>query len=226
MFKIKSEPFREHRSRKRWIVVVIVLMTVSCTPQTNDSLADHSFVTGQPCAPPCWYGLEVNKSDEKEVYATISGQPFVDQSTIHETQSAWLGDPNAKEILYGCLHPKDASCGGAQFAKDKLKMLWMSVGYELTFKAVVDQLGPPDYIDYGPYSPEGGCQVELSWLKKGIAVHSLDANSDLPCELIKDNNGVRSDSRVNTIIYSVREVLESGPGGCCQRVPWRGFAQP
>ncbi len=210
-----------------WLFLLFLLLAVGCAPNADNPLVDHSFLTGEPCAPPCWYRLELDKSSEEEVYATLEELAFIDQDSIRETDFAWLGDPNAKEIFYGCLHPKDESCGGARFANGKLKLLWMAVGYDLTFAIAVERLGSPEYVDYGPYHPEvGGCVIDLNWPEKGITLHSLDMNSDQQCRAIKDGGGIDSGIRVKTIYYGAKEVSGPKPGGCCTRIPWPGFVEP
>lgn len=74
---------------------------------TVDPLADQSFLNQQPCASPCWYGLEPDKSSAKEVYTTLSTLPFVDPTTIEEWGYIWLDDNRAKQVGFSCLHQKD-----------------------------------------------------------------------------------------------------------------------
>lgn len=210
-----------------WLFLLFLLLAVGCAPNADDPLVDHSFLTGEPCAPPCWYRLELDKSSEEEVHTTLEGLAFIDQDSIRETKFAWLGDPNAKEIHYGCSHPRDKSCGGAQFANDRLKLLWMTVGYNLSFEMAVEKLGFPDYVDYGPYHPEvGGCVIDLNWPEKGITLQSLNRGSDTSCQALRDGRGVDPNISVKTIYYGTSEVFGPEPGGCCNRIPWPGFVEP
>lgn len=238
MLLTRSVPYPERKvkaadlftcSRVVWwsLLALFTLVATSCTRAEDEALVDRSFVTGQPCAPPCWYELELDKSGQDETYAALEQLPFIDQASIRETTGlVWLGDEDAKEIYWGCLHPRVKSCGGARLSQGKLKLLWLAVGYDLTFKTVIDQLGPPDYVDYGPYHPEaGGCQIHLMWPQRLISVDSLDKRSDAECQAITSGKGISNGTGVRTIYYSVRETFGPQPGGCCTRIPWPGFTE-
>lgn len=205
--------------------MLLAIVVVACTSDSEEHLMDRSFLTGQPCSPPCWYGLILNESDEQAVYATLPQLNFIDQAAIHEWGTVWMNNENAKEIRFGCLHPRDKACGGALLSENRLKRIWLSVGYELTVQAVVQRLGAPNYVDYGAYHPEvGGCVIDLNWPQKGIAVRSLQRSSDLQCQAVGAGAGLGPDTRVNTIYYSTGEGFSSQPGGCCARIPWPGFS--
>ncbi len=92
------------------LLVLLPIVVASCsTLATDDPLADHSFLTQQPCASPCWYELEPNKSSFDEVYATLSNLPFVDPTTIAEREYIWLNDDKATQVGFSCLHPLTSS---------------------------------------------------------------------------------------------------------------------
>jgi hypothetical protein len=171
--------------------------------------------------------LERDKSTEEEVYATLRELPFVDQNTIGEWGTTWLNDDQAKEIYFGCLYPKEEYCGGALFSAKRLKELWMSIGYELTFETVVDQLGPPDYVEFHKLLPHlTGCVISLNWPDKGILVESVDTDSYARCLSLEEGNRVQPSTTVAAIFYSVKEGFGSEPGDCCTIIPWPGFAKP
>jgi hypothetical protein len=208
------------------VVFCLLVVTGCASTRIDDPLADHSFLTNQPCAAPCWYGIKLGDTSKDSVRTTLKKLPFVDSASIQETQQIWLNDPNAIEIDYNCLHPLDKECGGIQFASGEIKLIWTTVGYDLTFKQVVDVLGPPEYVDYGPDHPETyGCLIDLTWPKKSIGVHIHDLNSDAHCKMIADGNGVAPDIKVETISYSSFEVFRSKSGGCCIHATWPGFAK-
>ncbi len=217
------------RLQTSWILSIIFsLIAASCTSAESDDLIDRSFITKKPCAPPCWYGLELDHSGRDEVYATLKQLPFIDQSSIKESEGyEYLGDTNAVEISWGCSHPIDKSCGGAILAHGKLILIWHSIGYDLSFKAVVDPLGPPAYIDYHPYHPDvGGCQIVLNWPDQGIGVDYLDTKHEKLCLAIEQGNGIPPNTPVRTVYYMVKELTSSEPGEYGFHQPWPGFSEP
>jgi len=199
MFRARSERFHNceqitqptlaHPRKSVWLLAALVVaMTVGCDrkPVADDPLADHSFLTQQPCAALCWYNLEPNKSSENEVYDTLKRLPFVDPATITESGAIWIGDDNAKEIGFGCSHPKEANCGGSLIiSQGKLKRLMFIVPYRLTFQMAADRLGLPDYVDSRPLGTEsGGCMITLIWSQKGIYLASINSRSGDQCQKI------------------------------------------
>ncbi len=221
--------FAMFRAKTVWVLVVLLgLIVTGCKSSTvADPLVDHSFLTQQPCSAPCWYSLELERSSKRDVYDVLNQLSFIDSSSIKEVGTSWLGDDTAKEILFGCTHPQVKSCGGVLISQDKLKRLWFIVGYELTFQATVDQLGPPDYVDYGPYHPEvGGCIIDLNWPEKGIVVENMDTRSDAQCQNVKQGKSFSPEIGVTAIFYSVKEGFGTHPGGCCTRISWPGFTKP
>lgn len=94
------------RSRLWFVAVSAALVAASCVRASEETLMDRSFITGKPCAAPCWYGLELDVSNKDDVIAALDRLPFVDQASIGEFGTAWLEDENAIGISYGCLHPR------------------------------------------------------------------------------------------------------------------------
>jgi hypothetical protein len=163
MFLTKSKLY--HEVEIICLVIPALLLTivlVACSGWKNDPKADRSFITDMPCVAPCWYGLELGKSNKADVAETLKELPFIDKASIHEYGTRWLEDDYAKEFYFGCVHPRKESCGSALISNDKLMSLWLSVGYSLSIEMVVDKLGEPDYLVYGgcvPYAPI--CSVGL-----------------------------------------------------------------
>ena len=209
------------------LVMLVGLVSTGCrgNASSDDPLADHSFLTQQPCASPCWYGLVPDKSRADEAYATLKTLPFLDPTT-KEWGVSWPGDDNASEIGFNCLHPKETACGGsAIISQGILKRLDFSPPRTLSFQEAVKVLDPPDYMNYGPASPGGGCFVTLFWAKKGVYLSSIDSKNEEQCREIQKTGHVASGIVVTHIYYVTAELLASeskdhGP----DKIPWPGFA--
>lgn len=204
------------RCRFAWLLMALLTLTLANCSTSNtvvpgDPMADHSFLTQQPCAAPCWYDLEPDQASKEDVYRTLRGLNFVNQSTIRELSASWLEDNEAKEIAWDCIHPNKRDCGSATVSLDKLKRVRMVIGYPLTFAQAVNQLGPPDFVDYG-ISHDGQCTIGLNWPLKNISVQGYDVRM---CRTLLEEKSVKAETQIETLDYS----LPWRDGTCC-RVPW------
>jgi hypothetical protein len=211
--------------------MALLIMTAGCKSSatgdlakpTIDPLADQSFLNQQPCASPCWYGLEPDKSSAKEVHDVMKKLPFLDPDAIEEWPTSWLDDYNAKAVSASCVHPKEGECAvGAIISQDRLKRLTLSPPYGLTFQKAVAVLNSPEYVYHRPSNPEGkGCVIEIIWPQQGIILSSIDLKSEDQCEKIGKSGKVSPDIAVTQIIYITRDALQREP----DYVPWSGFAR-
>jgi hypothetical protein len=223
--------------RVQIILLLLVAVLAGCgtggwgvtpTPTLDPSLIDSSILTGLPCAAPCWYGLEPDKSSASAVYATLNRLPFVDPTTIVEWGYIWLDDDKATQVGFSCLHPKDKGCGGSLvISQGKLKEITLSLSYKLTFQKAVGLLNQPDFIDYRPADPEGnGCIISMIWLQRGIYLTNAEPKNGDQCRMIRESGKVSPDITVTQIFYVLPEVLEAGPKGYFNdSIPWPGFAK-
>jgi len=235
-FRIFVKPYLEliasqvQRKIVLWLVLALFgWITVGCNQQpTKDPLADESFLTEQPCAPPCWYGLELDISTEEEVYSVIESLPFVDPATIRESQQHWLSYENVETAIdFGCLHPQEHFCGEMRVAQDKLKLISLLVNYDLSFETVVDKLGPPEYVDYGIYGPEDSyCLIKLNWPEQSIVTRSLPLPMEDCIAIEQGKNRIFPNIKAGVIIYMVRERFLDRPASLDLRIQWPGFAEP
>lgn len=227
MWKTRLMPFHRYDNRNsagkiRLLVAILILVLNSCS--TDSALVDRSFLTGESCAAPCWYGLEIDKSTKADLLAKLDQLAFVEHNTYKEYGAAWMNDQNATEIVFHCLNRPDAVCGDALISNDILKKLWLSVGYELSFAQAVEKLGPPDFLEYEEYSMSGVCTIDLLWAKRGIEIDTSEHGSE-GCQSIANGNGVSPKKLVANIVYFSKEAFGE-PGTCCKRIPWPGFAKP
>jgi hypothetical protein len=213
--------------RKQLILLIgalLGLVLVVSVWALDESSADHSFIAEQPCAPPCWYGLEPDKANKSDVYSTVQQLPFVNNWHIWENAVFWINHEPAVEVTWSCWHPLVNRCGSAVLAGDKLKELTLVVGYALTFETVVKKLGIPDYVDYSPYHPEvGGSRVILFWPNKGIWIDHLDTSNQALFDALRNGRGIPANTTVRLLSYSAFEAFTSRPGDCCVRIRWPGF---
>jgi len=208
------------------VIVLLIAISAGCsTPAPQMSAVDRSFVTGKPCTAPCWYGLELDKAKQETVLTTVRGLEFVDQSSIRVyDNSVWPQFPTASEV-YFCSKSEKHTCNTAVLSEGELKMLWLSVEYDLTLSEAVQRLGEPDYISYSSYSPEArSCRFVLYWPKDHIFVENVNATDDGICQTLKSGKGVKANTKATGLVYAVSEVF-TGLELRSWHTSWPGFAE-
>lgn len=200
---------------------VLVFFSMVCSGCKTDPLIDRSFLTGQPCEPPCWYGITVGESDEDDVISVLSELQFVNQQSISKSVD--------DDILYwfSCSHPADKDCGDIILVNGKVDRIIVSVHFKLTFKQVVEKLGVPDRVRYYLYHPDtGGCIVYLDWLEQGIAVQNLETRNDTLCQRLKESKQIEPAIPVITIEYTTEINLRERLCDQHTCIEWPGFKNP
>jgi hypothetical protein len=121
--------------------------TISPSPVPVD-LQDRSWLTGVPCAPPCWYGLYLDLSTEEEVISSLESLPFVD-STLIENSTIGYSDALTGEH-YNAKLIRVSKIGESSIrlivGKGNLKQISFGINYEINVGEVVEQIGAPDVI--------------------------------------------------------------------------------
>ncbi len=212
-------------ARSTVLLLVLLSILVGCSwieDRSEPEFADRSFISGEPCEPPCWYGLIPGKSTKPEVISVLKELAFVDQKSITEYQAS-----DEREIVYfSCQKPNIDDCGGLIFQQEILESIYLSPHYRLNFESVVQKLGDPLFVDYGGYHPEiGGCIVNLEWPDRGIAINFTDTKQDNICQIIQLQNVLPPDIVVNTVYYSIPGSVVSNPGPGATRIEFPGFGE-
>jgi hypothetical protein len=208
-----SDNCHENQWKKLAILVLFAVFLLSCTvlgPSTNqnnsgfpaDPLVDRSFVTGQPCKAPCWYGLRLGESTLDDIRATLPELPFVDKSQIYEQSTGDFG-PNEKLFVVRCTYSMEADlCATLKTSKDgKLSKIIIIVAYELTLQTAIADLGVPKFYTVNPSPNEDVCYVEVFWPEKNIVVSIDDSPRDRLCTRA-ENEKIDLNSQILSLIYT------------------------
>lgn len=202
---------------------LLAMFLSSCSTEQKETLKDESFITGLPCAAPCWQGLELDKSNKSDVIAKLQELPFVDKGSIREYGARWMSDQNAVAIHYDCTSPRRA-CGELRLSGDRLKNIHFLIEYPLTFDDVIEKLNSPDFVSVGVCQPEKpDCRVGLNWPGKGIFVGTHGDDVDL-CEAVRKGLKIPAKTKVTEIAYSAEEAFAPVEGSCLQDLPWPGLS--
>jgi hypothetical protein len=188
------------------------------TPEfPTDPLVDRSFVTGQPCDAPCWYGMRLGKSDLEDIRTTLRELSFIDQSRIYEQSTGDFG-PNEKLFLVHCTYSKESEfCATLKTSKDGyLSKIVITVAYELTLQTTIEHLGTPEYYTVSPSPTENKCYVDVYWPDKEIIVSFIDSPRDRLCIPTK-NEKIELSSPILWLVYVDTSFEDQQQ---YERLPW------
>jgi hypothetical protein len=156
------------------------IMLIGCLAGKGVSapeLMDKSPFTGNPCAAPCWYGLEIAKSNESEVITAVNSLSFIDEESLKIRSLTMEGfDPKiwvpGKWITADCLRPKK-HCLDVNIADGRLRDIKSTLNYKISFDEVVKDIGNPDKVVRTNYSAEViACYIRLVWTQKQLVLVS------------------------------------------------------
>ncbi len=223
------------RRYARWwlvLILLVLLLAAGCQPREerifsmDPARADRSFLTDEPCAAPCWYGLVPDVSSEEEVISTLQTLPFVTASTITVTQETNPLQNFDRIVRFECLEAGPGQCGTATFAGGKLKTLGVSFLIPVTLETVVERRGPPEYVVYGRVTPErNDCLLTFVWPAAQFVVHRLVISSGRACDQLREGQGVSPKLILESVSYRAadRFAIYKREGGRAW-VAWPGFS--
>ena len=219
------------------LLVSLVLFLVACrqtlfefghpTPTTIPvDLQDWSWLVGNPCSPPCWYGLVPDVSKEEEVIDVLTSLPFVYHEEIEidviGQHDALTGESiDAKQIRINKINDKSIR---AVIGDGVLKIIEFGLNFDITITEVVDYLGTPDLIRMVPDFNNNYCEVEFYWLDTQlISISKIIGNGwKEKCMQIESGGPVDRNMLISriSIIYQnwIIAMMERNSAS-----PWPGF---
>jgi hypothetical protein len=167
----------------------------------EDPRVDRSFVTGQPCEAPCWYGLRVGESTLDDIRKTLPQLPFADADKIHEQPTGAFG-PNEKWFTVPCVYSeKLESCAELETLPDGiLRRIIIHIDYDLPLRLVIQKLGNPEYYTANPLPDKDICSLGIYWPQKNIVATVKD---NLRTERCSDyaNEPIDLDLQIVSLVY-------------------------
>ncbi len=250
MFAIKSSLFHKSVSAYSWwfttlfsrlfVLGVLGLLFTGCnlrakpllgtptpTPILDESLADRSLLTGEPCEAPCWQMLELGKSTKSDVIAKLRDLTFINASTIGEAPSTyWYLDPvqavSAIRVHANCIVPK-RHCVGLELVNNQLVAVRFVPNYTLLVKDLVDRFGPPDFVRPVLHQDGRKCLLFYTWEMRQILARSSIPDGKDRCESIEDGHGLDKNLNIIGVRYELPGAFyfERQDGQ-----EWPGFLEP
>jgi hypothetical protein len=205
-----------------FLYMAIIFTVYGCAPK---NIVDQSFISQTPCRSPCWYGLELNKSNRQEVHNVLNTLPFVKSSSIKDYDISYQYGHDSQSINYDCTYKVDTSfCGTLLIVNGELISNWYGLGYDLRIMQVTDIFGPPDFLVYkSPISEIGGCDLSFYWPEREFKIGYGHLSNTQPCDQINKTGKVNSDQKITYIEFSTRDRLLSSLNGWT-KIPWPGFS--
>jgi|WetSurMetagenome_2_1015567.scaffolds.fasta_scaffold109610_2 hypothetical protein len=181
-------------------------------PTAHPEWVDQSWLTGQPCAAPCWQGLVPGKSSENEALKSLRSLSFIDPSKIQEHPSSYW-DPNeqeniqAKLITAQCISPAYQICSSLLIAGGNLKSIILFPNQLISVRNIVDHLGEPDFIQILP-SFTISCNFRLGWKEKQILANVNEQAQSPVCDDIRNGKRIDATLRINSIEYLIQDDIQ------------------
>ena len=189
----------------------------------DSQIADQSFMTGNPCKAPCWYGLVPGVSSDTEIMQKLPQLTFIDTHSIVRNEGSFWPGNQPHMIYFNCKNIQKTQCGFLIVTDDRLKFINLYLQYNLMLSQVIKKLGPPEYIDYyhdiiNPPNPV--FIAELSWPENRI-VTQLQINDASQEKALLHGAKLPGKLTVNEIYYVDSEYFGFDAPG--ERLPWPGI---
>jgi hypothetical protein len=198
------------------LVTGIALILSSCGSKSDNlasaNLYDKSWLTGIPCAAPCWQSLEIGKSSDTEVRSTFSTLSFINQNTIQYVPQTVVSGMTIDRIYPGlliranCVRPSQP-CLELTIAENILTRIDIQLNYKISVGEIIAELGPPDYVGYQLMGTENEtCQVELVWHGKQLVMNSAPDPVDSSftkerCDIVRDTGKPPANLNISGVSY-------------------------
>jgi hypothetical protein len=193
-------------------------IAISNATPTTDQM-DKSPFTGIPCAAPCWYELEIGKSNESDVISTIQTLTFIDQNSVythHMLSMSTYDDPQVFaegiEVRANCINTEN-QCVTVQVVKDILTEISIVLNYQIKVDETIKYLGNPTYVGFDRAGGERiACRVFLIWNEKKLVLESkifegINA-AEKNCFTIEDTGKVSANLLVSEVKYLPTSAID------------------
>jgi hypothetical protein len=198
-----------YQMKSAWNIIILLFMITIFAGCGEKPEVDQSLITQSPCGPPCWYGLEIDKSTHQEVIDKLKTLKFVVPTTIIDHDDSYNNGENSWQVTYQChKNNRDYWCGSLQILNGKLVRISSGPPYKMTIKEIIDIYGVPDYVRYRtPISPGGGCGLSFIWVEKKMMIGYYDHFDSKPCVYFEDSGRVNPVQRINEVHFLDNDLL-------------------
>ena len=182
---------------------------IASTPSPEQM--DKSPFTGIPCKAPCWQGLQIGQSSEKEVITKLSNLTFIRQDKIQIYRGIMMSGPDPSisgigvEFVADCKYPQ-MQCLEVSIVDDILTEIEILLNYEMQVSEAIEYLGAPDYVGYSMLGVEDIiCEVLLIWDEKQLVLASQEFTggkaTENYCGMVRDTGTTTSSLAIAKVRY-------------------------
>lgn len=241
MIQTRSHPAPKNTQRRwkfRGLLAALVLLAsaVSCSspPPGNSGTStspEASVFSGQPCAPPCWYGIIPAETDAEALPALLQANPFVDQSTIRT-----LGPAGSVSLVTWRF--RGSKWGGTTYIlEDRVQLIYLASESQLTFRDIVKRFGQPTKIqtDTGMVGQDQtGTDATVYYPDLGLGFHlqrtlaPSDAKASVQADLKMDWIYLFRGTSMDDLVSTAREFGEGSVMTLISTLAvqdWHGYGQ-
>lgn len=190
-----------------------------------EELVDKSLLTGEPCAPPCWYGIIPGKTSETDALGIVNGLEFINRDTIMVHEGVRGGT-----VSWQTVFDEDSSLvEGLSFDESGVVyQIGMILRYPMTLQGVIDVIGDPDglmsSLIMGYDGSANDKSIDIVWFDEGLEAPV----AYLPISERTSSSVVEPDSSIRYLTYfpsvsSVGEYIHIRGKDPADFVQWEGF---
>ncbi len=183
--------------------MVLVLLVAACAPppplRNDELLHDDSFVSGDPCGPPCWRGITPGETSWDEALQIVKDDPTLSEPEIQE------GEGEESDARLAVWNETDGQMCCQMFTKDGevVESLVLLVAPAIRLNEVIERHGDPVYA-IGTEVSDDQAVMNLFYMDPPMLLYAF----------VPGKNGALSQSsEVVGVLYlspdSMTEVVES-----------------
>lgn len=193
-------------------VLFAVSLLVACSPDINllndDMLSDTSLISGDPCAAPCWNGIVPGETKYRDAKLIIEGDARYKLGEEPAPEEGSL----ARSFTFG-EGENPACCQVVSRDGEHVSSFLLQTAPVMSFGAVYDEFGEPDYLAAEQVSDEQG-YVAMIYRDVPLIIYAYVAK---PAEgQVSVSNPI-----IGVMYLRAEEVAELLV--CANLYQWRGF---
>lgn len=203
------------------LILLVLLVMTACSIDYSGNvptlipvpieLQDRSWLTGKPCAPPCWYGMYIDESTEQDVMEVIDTLPFVVSDEVSVSNSGFTNLMSKERSISTDI--KVPKIGNSfvllRIGEGVLYQIKFSLNYPISISEVVNEIGAPDELLINPDFNTEYCDVEFFWLSQQLIVITRLDGDDWKdkCWAVGNSNPIDRELTVNYVELIHRDWL-------------------